>query len=432
MNKIFSCGFLLIFLLVGANHFAFSQKNHTKSAKPPTKSVTVKKKASAAKRATVNVAPPTFHSIRDNKTSASIHHSTALIHSYWKTEVITGGRLALYKSDEKGSVFYPAELANNRELKFNNNPVLFTNKLQTEIFAITTNNELAWLYFDSGWKLNFPGKEAGDNNVRVNAIPSCKLLPGTLGVSQETSVISLTTEGRLIEFGYNSNERKWRINYPAELAGYSDYKLTNKLSQSNISNSSKDIAVITTSGKLLHLWNNANSNTWHGEFPQELCGMSDLKFMTITPAIQKIPDGKGQYIAALTTDGKLVVMTYQGARWHGYYPCEMAQKPNLRFFSLPLMVINKFSDITSDAYRPAVFILDDKNNLTQIYQDGRFRWGVDHPTELAHQDVIFKQNPALIENNFDNGKKTLAGETISGRFATVYDTDKWNVSYPFE
>jgi len=128
---------------------------------------------------------------------------------------------------------------------------------------------------------------------------------------------------------------------------------------------------------------------------------------------------------AITTDGRLA-QVFDTTKWNLDFPAEAANQPKLRF-----------------AGGPAVFGRDAAGNKKSIYAittDGRLaqiwdttKWNIAFPAEATNQpNFRFQGSPAVFGRDPADDKKSIYAITTDGRLVQIWDTTKWNLSFPAE
>jgi hypothetical protein len=333
------------------------------------------------------------------------------------------------------------------------------------IYAVTTDGRLAQLWDTNGWNVNFPAELAGYSgtfNGNVAVFPTDE-------TNFKKALYAITSDGKLMQMW--DVWGGWNRDFPAQLAGYTGtFKGGIAVFPTNVPNLKKAIYVVTNNGKLAQIW---DTNKWNISFPAELAGYAgkfiggvaafstdETNFKKALYAVTEdrrltqiwdtsswnisFPGGILEYqeafkggiaafpldetnfkkaLYAVTTDGRLAQL-WDTNGWNMNFPTELGGYEN-RF-------IRGVAAFATDAgeFKKALYAVTDDGRLTQIW-DTR-KWNISFPAESAGYTGTFKGGITVFPTDENNFKKAIYALTTDGRLAQIWDTTQWNISFPAE
>jgi hypothetical protein len=331
------------------------------------------------------------------------------------------GRLCQSWDTSHWNMDFPAELANQAMLKFQEFPAVFARDAASNkkaIYMVTTDGRLAQIWDTTHWELDFPAELAGHAQLRFQH--GVAVFP-TNAQDNKKAIYAITTDGRLAQIWDTDH---WELDFPAELAGHAQlrFKGIAAVFPTNAADNKKSIYAITTDGRLAQIW---DSNQWELDFPAELAGHGSLRFQPFPAVFATNGEDNKKSIYVITEDGRLAQI-WDTDHWELDFPAEAAGFGSLRF----QQGVTVFSTNAEDN-KKAIYAITTDGRLAQIWDSNR--WELDFPAELAgHAQLRFQGIPAVFPTNAEDNKKSIYAITTDGRLAQVWDTNQWKLDFPNE
>ena len=139
------------------------------------------------------------------------------------------------------------------------------------IYAITHAGELAQIWDDNRWHLDFPAANAGHGDLRFLSSPA---VFGRDLVNNKKSIYAITDDGQLVQIW---DDNRWHLDFPATAsnATHASFLDSPAVFGRDLVNNKKSIYAITRDGQLVQIW---DDNRWHLDFPAANAGHGDLRF----------------------------------------------------------------------------------------------------------------------------------------------------------
>lgn len=339
---------------------------------------------------------------------------------YWTG---SGGRLTQLWDTVGWQLDHPAELAGFEDLRFQGHPAVFARDLARNLkslYATTDDGRLAQIWDHDGWNLDFPAELAAGQGLRFRGSPAVFPRDPCLNLK---SLYATTVEGALAQIW--DDHQGWHLDFPAELAGAPDlrFQADPAVFSRDPDRNLKSLYALTSDGRLAQIWDDHQS--WHLDFPAEIAGFSSIRFQGSPAVFPRDPVRNLKSLYLTTTDGRLA-QVWDDEGWHLDFPAELAGQHNLRFLGTPAV-------FPRDPFRnlKTVYATTTDGRLTQIWDhDG---WNLDHPAERAgFPELRFQGSPAGFGRDLARNLKSLYAVTIDGRLAQIWDHNGWNVDFPAE
>ena len=232
----------------------------------------------------------------------------------------TDGRLAQIWDTDRWNLDFPAEKAGQGGLRFQDSPAVFpTNAGENKksIYAITADGRLAQVWDGDRWILDFPAEKADQKELRFQGTPA--VFPDNAAENKK-SIYAITTDGRLAQVW---DTDCWNLDFPADKAGQGALRFQGNpaVFPTNAAENKKSIYAITTDGRLAQVW---DPDRWILDFPAEKAGQGGLRFQNGVAVFPTNAAGNKKSIYAITADGRLAQI-WDTDRWNLDFPAEVAQ-----------------------------------------------------------------------------------------------------------
>lgn len=326
------------------------------------------------------------------------------------------GRLAQLWDTTKWNMSFPAQAANQGNLRFQNGVAVFpidaANNLMS-IYTITKDGRLVQLSNTAAnqWNVVFPAEAAGRRDLRFQGIPA--VLPIDAARNKKL-IYALTTDGNLVQV-WDTDTNKWLIDNPAKMSGYDrPFQGIPAAFLADPTIPTRSIYALTKEeGRLMQVWN-TDASTWAHGFPQQ-----GLRFQNGVAVFPTDAKNNKKSIYGITTSDELVHM-WDTDIWNAFFPLQGVQNaPRLQ--GIPAI-------IALQAYAPG------RAQVYAISRDSKLVY-VSPPTQgggwnfmyLAN-GVQFQGSPAVFPR--PNLKASIYALTTDGRLAQLWDDDSgWQIQH---